>query len=82
MKLVKCNKCNNEYYICETADYKECQKCGTTDYTTLDDNAKVKYDTEYACDLEIDNADLRHSLSLFKDELGELVKTYIDPFLK
>ncbi len=43
---------------------------------------KVKYDTEYACDLEIENADLKHSLSLFKEELSELIKTYIEPFLK
>jgi len=89
MKLVRCNKCNHEYYICETADYKgytisqpQCQQCGVTDYTVLDNDVKVKYNTEYECDLEIENADLKHSLLLFKEELDELIKTYIEPFLK
>ena len=32
--------------------------------------------------VKLEDADLRHSLSLFKNELGELIKTYIEPFLK
>jgi len=90
MKLVRCNKCNNEYYICEFTDklgiiqdIEMCDSCHTRkDYTIIDDDVKVTYNTEYARDLEIENVDLRHSLSLFKEELDELVKTYIEPFLK
>ena len=43
---------------------------------------KSKYDTEYACDLEIENTDLKHTMVMLKDEINELVKTYLEPFLK
>lgn len=92
MKLVKCNKCKDEYYICEEFDKigfpvstEKCGMCGATDYTVLDDNIKlkvIKSDIEDECDLEIQNADIKHSLALFKEELEELIKTYIEPFLR
>ena len=91
MKLVRCNNCNDEYYICEELDklgfpigVEKCGMCGKTDYTIFKDDIEVvaKNDIEDECDLEIQNADIKHSLALFKEELFELIETYIEPFLK
>jgi len=82
MKLVRCNKCNHEYYI-----YRgllnipdECDNCGANDYTVLEDDIKVAY-RSIKDDISTQQEDIRHSLLLFREELEELVKTYIEPFL-
>jgi len=88
MKLVRCNKCNHEYYICEELsklDFpigrKQCEQCGADDYTILEDDIKIAYNNAKN-DINTQQEDVRHSLLLFKEELEELVKTYIEPFLK
>ena len=88
MKLVRCNKCNDEYYICEEFDKigfpvstEKCGMCGATDYTILKDNIKVAY-SRVKDDMDTQQEDIKHSLVLFKEELKELVETYIQPFLK
>jgi len=50
----------------------------------LHDDERVSYNTyvKKADDLEVQNEDLKHTLSLFKDELNELIKVYIDPWIK
>ena len=55
--------------------------CGATDYTVLEDNVKVNYN-DIKNDMNTRQEDIKHSLALFKEELGELIKTYIEPFLK
>jgi len=90
MKSVRCNKCKTEYVICEELNKlgfpigrEKCENCGATDYTVLDDNIQFEYST-YAKsdDIQTENEDMRHTLVLLKDELNELIKTYLDPFLK
>ena len=90
MKLVRCNQCKNEYYICEELDdmgfpvgTRKCS-CGATDYKVLEDDVKVKYNNNYANvdNLTTENEDMKHTFALLKDELNELISTYIDPFLK
>lgn len=87
MKLVRCNHCKNEYYICPKLDklgfplgVERCD-CGATDYVILEDNIKVAY-SRVKDDMDTQQEDIRHSLLLFKEELNELIKTYIEPFLK
>jgi len=90
MKLVRCNKCKDEYYICEELDKigfpiggEQCE-CGKTDYTVIDNNIQVKYNTyvKKADDMETITEDMRHTMAMLKDEILELVKTYLDPWLK
>ena len=88
MKLVRCNKCNYEYYICKGLDKidfpigeEKCGMCGAIDYTILEDDVKVAY-SRVKDDMDTQQEDIKHSLLLFKEELDELVKTYIEPFLK
>jgi len=80
MKLVRCNKCNHEYYICK-GFLGKCDNCGADDYTVLEDDIKVAY-RSIKDDISTQQEDIRHSLLLFREELEELVKTYIEPFLK
>ena len=90
MKSVKCNKCKHEYIICEELsklDFpigrEQCENCGATDYVVLEDNIQFEY-SKYARldDYETQNEDLRHTLSLLKGELNELIEVYINPWLK
>jgi len=88
MKLVRCNKCNHEYYINEELsklDFpigrEECEQCGATDYTVLEDDVRVAYNNAKD-DINTQQEDIKHSLALFKEELAELVETYLEPFLK
>ena len=89
MKLVKCNHCKDEYYIDEALDKlgfpistEKCD-CGALDYTVIDDDVRVDYSTYKDVDnLDTITEDMRHSMAMFKDELNELIKTYLDPFLK
>jgi hypothetical protein len=89
MKLVRCNKCKREYYICEELDKlgfpvgtEKCD-CGAVDYTILDRDVKVVYSAYKDVDnLDTINEDMRHTMAILKDELNEIIKTYLDPFLK
>jgi len=88
MKLVRCNKCNHEYYINEfigmsrtAQDIEMCDNCHVRDYTVLEDDIRVAY-RSIKDDISTQQEDIRHSLLLFKEELEELMKTYIEPFLK
>ena len=90
MKSVRCNKCKTEYVICETLDKlgfpigrEACENCGATDYVVLEDNIQFEYES-YAKsdDIATENEDMKHTFAMLKDELNELIKTYIDPFLK
>ena len=84
-KLVRCNKCKHEYYICKELGRNiwsgKCNNCGVTDYTVIEDNVKVAYES-IKDDTNTQQEDIKHSLSLFKEELSELIKTYVEPFLK
>ena len=91
MKLVRCNQCNDEYYICEELNklgfpigVEKCGVCGATDYTVLEDDVKVKYNNNYANvdNLDTINEDMRHTMAILKDEIMELVETYINPWIK
>jgi len=81
MKLVRCNKCNHEYYICNGLSKlsipEKCDNCGADDYTVLEDDIRVAY-RSIKDDINTQQEDIRH----FREELEELVKTYIEPFLK
>jgi len=88
MKLVRCNKCGHEYYICKELSKLDfpigreaCEQCGATDYTVLEDDVKVAYNT-IKDNMDTQQEDIKHSLSLFKEELDELVETYLLPWLK
>jgi len=85
MKLVRCNKCNHEYYICKGLSKlsipEKCDNCGASDYTVLEDDIRFAY-RSIKDDISTQREDIRHSLLLFREELEELVKTYIEPFLK
>ena len=89
MKLVRCNNCKHEYYINEFVglsvaqdmDYEKCNNCGFNDYTILEDNIEVAY-SDIKDDMDTQQEDIKHSLALFKEELAELVETYLEPFLK
>ena len=90
MKSVRCNKCKTEYVICKTLDKlgfpigrEKCENCGAIDYVVLEDDIQFEYST-YAKsdDLATENEDMRHSAALLKDELLEVIKTYLDPFIK
>ena len=90
MKLVKCNHCKDEYYICEELDKLgfpigtgKCGMCESTDYTVIDDDVKLDYSAYKDVDnLDTVTEDMRHSMAMFKDELNELIETYINPWLK
>ena len=94
MKLVKCNHCKKEYYICEELDKLgfpigtgKCDMCEATDYTVIDEDVKVVY-SDYGTykklpdDMETITEDMKHSMAMLKDELNELIKTYLDPWLR
>ena len=89
MKLVRCNKCEHEYYISDDlhrlgfplGEPSKCEYCGDKSYTIIEDDVKVAYN-RVKDDISTQQEDIKHSLSLFKEELDELIKTYIDPFLK
>jgi len=88
MKLVKCNKCGHEYYICKELSKLDfpigreaCEQCGATDYTVLEGDIRVAYNNAKD-NMDTQQEDIKHSLSLFKEELKELVETYLEPFLK
>lgn len=89
MKLVRCNKCEHEYYICDDlhrlgfplGELSKCEYCGEKTYTVLESDIKVAYNNTKD-DMDTQQEDIKHSLALFKEELDELVKTYIEPFLK
>ena len=90
MKLVKCNHCKDEYYICEELDklgfpigIEKCGMCGATDYTVIDEDVKVDYsDYNNVDNLDTINEDMKHTMAMFKDELNELIETYINPWIK
>ena len=81
MKLVRCNKCKNEYLICEGLTTDRCANCSHNDYTVLEDDVRVAY-KDIKDDMDTQQEDIKHSLALFKEELAELIETYIEPFLK
>ena len=90
MKLVKCNHCKDEYYIDEALDKlgfpigtEKCGMCGATDYTVIAEDVRVNYSAYKDVDnLDTITEDMRHSMAMLKDELNELVETYINPWLK
>ena len=90
MKLVKCNHCEDEYYICEALDKlgfpigtERGDMCGATDYTVIDEDVHLDYSAYNNVDnLDTITEDMRHSMAMLKDELNELIKTYLDPFLR
>ena len=78
MKLVRCNKCKNEYYICDELDklgfpigIAKCDTSGAIDYIVLEDDIKVAY-VRVKDDMDTQQEDIKHSLALFKEELNEL----------
>ena len=88
MKLVKCNHCKDEYYICPELDklgfpigIEKCD-CGATDYAVIDEDVRVNYSAYKDVDnLDTITEDMKHTMAMFKDELNELVETYINPWL-
>ena len=91
MKSVRCNKCKTEYVICKTLDKlgfpigrEKCENCGAIDYVVLEDDVKVKYNNNYTNvdNLDTINEDMRHTMAILKDEINELVETYINPWIK
>ena len=90
MKSVRCNKCNTEYVICDELNKlgfplgkEECLNCGATDYVVLEGDIQFEYSTYVKSDdMATENEDMRHSAAFLKDELNELIKTYLDPFIK
>ena len=89
MKLVKCNHCKDEYYICEELDklgfpigIERCG-CGATDYTVIDEDVRLNYSAYKDVDnLDTINEDMKHTMAMLKDELNELIETYINPWIK
>jgi len=88
MKLVRCNHCKDEYYVCLELDKlgfpigTERCGCGALDYTIIDEDVEVMYSDYTNKSDNTSTEDMRHSMAMFKDELNELIKTYLDPFLK
>ena len=90
MKLVRCNHCKKEYYMCEELDklgfpigVEKCDMCGATNYTVIDENVEVVYsDYNNVDNLDTICEDMKHTMAILKDELNELVETYILPWLK
>ena len=89
MKLVKCNHCKDEYYVCEELDKlgfpigTERCGCGALNYTVIDDDVKLDYSAYKDVDnLDTITEDMKHTMAMLKDELNELIKTYLDPWLK
>lgn len=89
MKYVRCNNCGEEYYIFEGLDKmgfplgnEKCEMCGKTDYTVLDNDVKVKYYPGEKEESDLRKEDMIQVMGILKEELLELIKSYIDPWIK
>ena len=87
MKYVRCNKCGNEYYICEELDKLgfpigklECEYCGETDYRVIEDDVKMEYShiddpiTERREEFMCTILELKRDLSDLENNLGGVIK--------
>ena len=70
---VKCKNCSYVMDIVELELSDDntmlCSQCGSVDCVVIYDK-------------NIDAIDMQQSMKLFKDEMNELIKTYINPFLE
>ena len=70
---VKCNDCGYVMDIIELEPSDDntmfCPQCGSVDCVVIYNK-------------NIDAIDMQQSMKLFKDEMNELIKTYINPFLE
>jgi len=70
---VKCKNCSYVMDIIELEPSDDntmfCLQCGSVDCVVIYDK-------------NIDAIDMQQSMKLFKDEMNELIKTYINPFLE
>ena len=89
MKHVRCNHCNNEYYIEESLEKlgfplggKQCEICGETDYLIIDNDVNVEYSDDECAEPSQRADDLLRNLSIIREELKGIIDNYIDPYFK
>lgn len=83
--------CENIYEIPDDNDTMSwtynmtyCDKCGYNSYEILPEKKKKYLSNEIALDNNYDQIieDMKHTMSLLKDELNELIESYLNPWIK